>query len=93
MSKGIYLAYSKAGTAFLAMKMQRLFTKLETPEDIALHNDILADVLAIINGEEKMFFRAIDQILFQKVDKESKKKRVLFKLAEEILHIGHGKGT
>ena len=48
MSVGLAKAYQAAGANFLALKLGKLFTRIETPEDQALHNDMLSDVLTII---------------------------------------------
>lgn len=90
MSEGLYKAYQKAGPDFLAYRMGKLFVKIETPEDIALHNDILSEVLQIIEGHETTFFKGMaDYLLYPKINR---RKRFLFRLAERILHIGQMKG-
>ena len=90
MSRGLYKSYQRAGPSFLAYKLERLFVRIETPEDTVLHNDILKDVLGIIGGEEKSFFAYMaEAILYQNVNR---KKRLLFRLAEQILSIGQKKG-
>jgi hypothetical protein len=47
-SKGLHGAYQRAGKGFLALKLSRLFTKIESDEDRVLHNDTLADVLSMV---------------------------------------------
>ena len=87
--QGIFKAYQKAD-GLLAMRLEKIFVKIETKEDVALHNDALKDMLAIISGEEKQFFeRMIGLMYYQKVNK---RKRFIFRLADEILRIGHQKG-
>lgn len=84
--KGLYIAYQKAGEDFLAYRMEKLFVRIETAEDIALHNDILSEVLQMIQGEETQFFKGMaEAILYPKVNK---RKRFLLRLAGQILRIG-----
>ena len=87
--QGIFKAYQKAD-GLLAMRLEKIFVKIESKEDVALHNDALKDMLAIISGEEKQFFqRMIALMYYQRVNK---RKRFIFRLADEILRIGHQKG-
>jgi len=88
--KGIYRGYQQAGANFLGYRLAKLFTRIETPEDIALHNDVLFEVLQIIEGEEKSFFRSLaETILYQPVDR---RKRFLFRVAGIVFNIGQKKG-
>ena len=87
---GIYKAYRSAGADFLALRLGRLFTRVENVEDQALHNDMVKDVLEIIEGEEQSFFKSLaDSMLYQKVDK---KKRFLYHVACRALTFGMKKG-
>jgi hypothetical protein len=88
--RGIYRGYQQAGQDFLAYRLGKLFVKIETPADIALHNDVLAEVLQIIAGEEKRFFKDMAHILLHA--KEEPRKRFLFRVAGQILNIGQKKG-
>lgn len=84
--RGLYRSYQKAGEDFLAYRMEKLFVRIETPEDIALHNDILFEVLQMIQGGEKQFFKGMaEAVLYPKVNK---RKRFLLRLAGQILRIG-----
>jgi len=86
---GIFVAYQKAGANFLAYRLGKLFTKIESVEDQALHNDVLAEVLQIIQGKEQAFFKTLaEDMLFTKVDR---KQRFLVRLAKRILNFGMGK--
>ena len=88
--QGIYRGYHKAGQDFLAYRLAKLFVKIETPSDIALHNDVLFEVLQIVEGDEKSFFKDMAHIiLYQPVDR---RKRFLFRVAGAILNIGMKKG-
>ena len=86
MSTGTHKAYAQAGPNYLAVRLGRIFTKIETEEDKILHNDMLKDVLEIIQGKEQTFFRTLAQgMMYQK---EDKKKRFLLRLAQRILNVG-----
>ena len=86
----LFKMYNKAGPTILAHRLQHIFNAIKTQDDIALHNDILAEVLLIIEGRERTFMnRLTDLILYRPIAKE---KRFLFRLAALILDIGHGKG-
>jgi len=87
---GIYRSYQRAGQDFLAYRLAKLFVRIETPTDIALHNDVLAEVLQIVHGEEKAFFKDMAGILLYQP--ENKQKRFLFRVAGKILEIGMKKG-
>ena len=84
------MAYHRAGQEFLAYRLANLFVKIETPADIALHNDVLAEVLQIVEGEETGFFRDMAGIILYA--KEDRKKRMLFWIAGKILNTGQKKG-
>ena len=40
-------AYQRAGTGFLAHRIEGMFRVLKTPEDVALHNSIQREVMKI----------------------------------------------
>ena len=45
MAKRAWLeAYQRAGDKFLAGRLESVFKVLETPEDIALHNDMIREI-------------------------------------------------
>jgi hypothetical protein len=90
MSSGLAKAYQAAGANFLALKLGKLFTRIESVEDQALHNDMLADVLSIIEGNEASFFKQIaENMLYHKPEK---KKRFLYQVACRVLMFGQKKG-
>ena len=90
MGRGLYKGYHKAGADFLAVKLAKLFTRIETDEDAVLHNDMLTDVLEIIKGEEDTFFKGIAHTtLYEPMDR---RKRWVFRIACSILNIGQKKG-
>ncbi len=87
--RSLYSIYRNAGTGFLAYRLERLFSKIETPADIAIHNEVLEEMVKIIAGKEKAFYKGIFEALFNvRVDR---KKRFLFRMAEQILTIGQKK--
>ncbi len=49
--KGITKLYMLGGADLLAHRLSQLFTEIETPEDIALHNDVVREVLEMVNTE------------------------------------------
>jgi len=87
--KGLARAYRSAGRDFLAYRLGKLFTRIETPEDTALHNDILAEVLLIVSGSEQSFLRNLAGIVLYQQDK---RKRFLFRVANQVLNIAQKKG-
>ena len=85
---GLYRSYEKAGPDFLAYKLEKIFTKIETPEDIALHNDMLSDVLELTKGDHVTLLKGIANALLRKTPKQD---RFLFKVAKQIINIGRNK--
>ncbi len=88
--KGLYMAYHQAGANFLAVKLAKIFTRIESQEDMVLHNDILKDVLEIIEGEEQSFFKSLAEMILYQPD--SRQKRLPFRVAWIVLNIGQKKG-
>lgn len=86
MSTGIHRAYMAAGPNFLAVRLGRIFTKIETEEDKVLHNDMLKDILQIIEGKEQTFFRTMAQGML--TGKKQTKKGFLRRTAARILNVG-----
>lgn len=85
--RSLFLMYHKAGTTVLAHRLKHLFHPIETKADIALHNDILAEVILIIDGKEREFMSGLaDLILYKKILKQ---KRFLFHLATLVFEIGN----
>ena len=57
-----------AGPDVLAHRLQKMFVPMKTESDMALHNDILAEVLLIIKGndDERIFLKGlVDLILYE----------------------------
>ena len=53
MNQRFYLeAYQRAGDRFLAARLECVFKVLETPEDIALHNDMVKEISALLMHEK-----------------------------------------
>lgn len=87
--RSLFKMYNKAGKTLLAHRLQHIFNTIKTQDDIALHNDILAEVLLIIEGKERTFMSGLtDLILYKRIPKQ---KRFLFHVATLILEIGHKK--
>lgn len=79
---GLIRGYQSAGRDFLAYRLQRLFFHIQTPGDIALHNDVLEEVMALIEHDPKNFFQWFADELLRK---PKPKVSLLRKVAEYIL--------
>lgn len=56
--------YSQAGDDFLALKLRKIFMNLVTPEDVALHNDMLMDIQTMIGeGNADEFRKSVARTL------------------------------
>jgi len=87
--RSLFLMYNKDGGTVLAHRLQHLFHPVKTPDDMALHNDVLAEIMLIIEGKERNLLKGlVDMILY----KRPKQKRFLFKVAVFILELGQMKG-
>lgn len=92
---GLARAYKAAGANFLALKLGKIFTRIENAEDQALHNDMLSDVLEIIEGDEQSFFKQLAEKMLhpnEGQEKTIKKKRFLYQVACRVLMFGQKKG-
>ena len=99
--KGIARLYQTGGTDMLAYRLGPLFSKIETEADKVRHNDALAEVLDLINkdfpnqagmllpSENKLLNFVAEYLLYKKVNR---KKRFLFRVAEQILNFSKLKG-
>lgn len=88
--RSLFLMYHKAGTTVLAHRLQHLFHPIQNKDDIALHNDILAEVILILDGKEREFMSGLTDLILHK--RVSKQKRFFRRVAQLILDIGHLKG-
>jgi hypothetical protein len=85
--KSLFNMYNNAGKTLLAHRLQHVFHPITTEADKALHNEILAEVLLIIDDKERTFMNGLtDLILYKRIPKQ---KRFLFHVATLILEIGH----
>jgi hypothetical protein len=79
---GLIRGYQSAGRDFLAYRLQRLFFQIKSPEDIALHNDTLDEVMVLIEHDPKSFFQWFaDELL----SRPKPKATLLRKMANYIL--------
>ncbi|MDD5328079.1 MAG: hypothetical protein PHY02_09765 [Phycisphaerae bacterium] len=72
------------GNRYLAYRLQDVFKKIVTPEDVALHNKIVDEISIMVGGDKnnlKLFFDGIAEIIV------NKPKQFLKKVAEKILQI------
>ncbi len=89
--KRLIMGYQGAGIGFLADRLERLFARIETPEDIALHNDIAKEIATMVANEklyikqEERFLRDVATIILYC---ERPKKRWLFDIAGKVLEFG-----
>lgn len=87
--KGLVKGYRAAGVNFLGVRLQKLFVEIKTAEDMALHNEMLKEVLAMVGGEPVGIVQAVaDIILYKKETKKLLKKKFLRQVADKILEIG-----
>jgi len=88
--RSLFKMYTKAGADVLAHRLQHIFVPVRTPDDTALHNAALKEVLLMIRGDERKFLKGmVDFILYKPVDRE---KRFLFRIAHLILQISQRNG-
>lgn len=61
-------AYRRAGGDLLAQRIEGMFRQLKTPEDVALHNAIQKEIMAMVPREDAAkFYQTIQaQMLFEK---------------------------
>lgn len=86
---GLIRGYQSAGRDFLAYRLQRLFFHIQTPDDIALHNDVLEEVMVLIEHDPKSFFQWFaDELLCR----PKPKTKLLKRMANYILNTCRTKG-
>lgn len=57
-------AYNNAGREFLAYRLTYVFKQVETPEDIALHNNVMTELDVMAGSHTKdLFLDIADRIL------------------------------
>ena len=80
--------YQRAGIDFLALKLMGMFRMIRTEQDMARHNDILHDVLAMM-GDELNRKTIYGQIAGAILHRPSAAKRSLCRIvADRILALG-----
>ncbi len=85
--KKLAAGYRQAGEDFLAGTLRGMFRPIVTPEDMALHNLILGQVLLMVGEEPRQFFRTLaHEILLEKKAKKS----LLKKVAKSIMSVVKG---
>lgn len=97
--QGLQKLYLKGGAPMLAYRLNLVFRILETPEQVAIHNEVVDEVLDIINndypavrtisGEQKQLQDYIAEIL---LTKRAKRRNFLYRVAVRALEIAHKKG-
>ena len=71
--KELLAGYEQAGNDFLASRLEGAFRLLKTQEDVALHNVIVEEILAMVTGKENVnrFYRLMARSLLEKQAKRS----------------------
>lgn len=88
--KGLLKAYQGAGEGYLAYRLGRLFTRIETPEDMALHNDILEEVLLLVEHNQGGLINLVaNTILFRWTLEKRAKKKFLVQVARRVMQIAN----
>lgn len=62
-NKGLIEVYKRAGSDFLAYRMQHLLVIIESPRDIALHNDALGELMMLIKDNETFFMKQLAETI------------------------------
>ena len=94
--KAIASAYRRAGIDFLAYKLEPMFRKLETPEEVALHNALYGEIILMVGkskAEANLFYRVLANTrLTKRVKKKAKRtiRSVAKMVAESILSVAKG---
>ena len=71
--KELLAGYERAGNDFLASRLEGAFRLLKTQDDVALHNVIVEEILAMVTGKENVnrFYRLMARSLLEKQAKRS----------------------
>jgi hypothetical protein len=85
--QSLFKMYHKAGKDALAHRLQHVFHPIRNEADIALHNDIVGEVLKIIKGKERTFLSGLTDLVLRK----RRRKRFLEHVATLIDSIGYDK--
>ena len=56
-NKGLIEVYKRAGTDFLAYRLEPLLVIIDSPKDMAIHNDALKELMLLIKGNETFFMK------------------------------------
>ncbi|MFA6281590.1 MAG: hypothetical protein WCY05_03705 [Candidatus Omnitrophota bacterium] len=79
-------AYQQAGHGFLAYRLEKCFRLLKTPEDIALHNDMVEEIFEMLGTENKWI-----ELINKMADStfESPKRKMLKRFSQWIVTIAN----
>lgn len=58
-------SYQQAGHGYLAFRLQRVFTRIDTDEDRILHNDMLKEILLMIETDPAGFVSGVANVILQ----------------------------
>ena len=84
--KMLIRAYQQSGTGFLAYRLEKCFRLLKTPEDVALHNDMIEEIFAML-GTENKWFELINKMSDSMY--ESPKRKMLKRFSNWIMTIAN----
>ena len=79
--------YQNLGGRYLAYRLQKVFRRLSTPEDIALHNDVVDEISVMIGDDKTNIKLLLDGIVDILTTREKPKQKFLRKVADKILQI------
>ncbi len=85
LSKG----YRRAGSDFLANRLEGMFRILETPEDVALHNVVMEEVLEMV-GSEKINANRFFKVLAHNILVKEAKQILLKDVVKSIFSVAKG---
>lgn len=101
MTRGKQIAklYAQCPIDMLAFRVADIFTEIKTDADKIRHNDALKDVLDILNDsygqmtqKDRWFISKIADFILYPAKDDFRRKRFLFRAAEQALNIGRTKG-
>ena len=100
--KNIAKLYLDSPIDMLALKVADIFTEIKTDADKVRHNDALADIQDIINdsypaqgqmtNKTRWFISKVADFILYPAKNDFRRKRLLFRMAEQALNVGNVKG-
>lgn len=72
--------YKHAGPDFLAIRLTRIFSKIETEQDRVLHNDMIDDLIALLGDKKPEFLKPVAEEIIN----HPHQKNILLTIAKKI---------